>query len=182
MMTQNTIEWINDCLTISAHPSKIELKEKWWQDYDLIINVSDYIDFKRHSEIAKKGVPIFWFPIGESYGMPLENIYGALSVIWNAETNALKVFMHCMAGRNRSMLIADCYYFMMQGEHRSDNSSDVLYGKNKSNKLLLNVNDNQLPGIFRMEVFLERCRELFENPNIAGDANADWMKKETFGY
>jgi hypothetical protein len=65
---------------------------------------------------------------------------------------------------------------------RADNSDDVLYGKNKSNKLLLNINDNQLPGIYRMEHFLEKCRELFDNHKIAGDAYIDWLKKETFGY
>ena len=93
--------------------------------------------------------------------MPLENIFAALSVLWEAEKNDKSVFMHCMAGRNRSIVVADCYYYLRTGAHRSDNSTDVLYGKNKSNKLLLNVNDNQLPGIYRIEHFLENCRKLF---------------------
>ena len=114
--------------------------------------------------------------------MPLENIFGALSVMYEAETKSQSIFMHCMAGRNRSITVADCYYFLRKGKHRSENSLDVIYGKNKSNKLLLNIKDNQLPGIFRMECFLEKCRELFENPKIADDAFIDWIKRETFGY
>jgi hypothetical protein len=120
--------------------------------------------------------------MGETYGMPLENIFGALSILWEAENNYHRVFMHCMAGRNRSVTIADCYYFIRIGNHRADNSGDVLYGKNKSNKLLLNIDDNQLPGIFRMERFLEKCQELLKNPKIADNAYVDWLKKETFGY
>ena len=69
--------------------------------------------------------------MGETYGMPLENIFGALSILWEAEKNYHTVFMHCMAGRNRSVTIADCYYFIRQGKHRADKSGDVLYGKIK---------------------------------------------------
>jgi hypothetical protein len=178
----SSIEWINKCLTISAHPAKKAIKDNWWNDFDLIINLSDHIDHRLHSQISSQGIPIYWFPMGETYGMPLENIFGALSILWEAEKKYQTVLMHCMAGRNRSVTIADCYYFIRQGKHRADNSGDVLYGKNKSNKLLLNIDDNQLPGIFRMERFLEKCQELLENPKIADNAYIDWLKKETFGY
>jgi len=176
------IEWINLCITISAHPTRKSLKYNWWKEYDLVVNVSDYIDFNLNNKITSQGVPAYWFPMGETYGMPLENIFGALSILWEAEKNSLTVFMHCMAGRNRSVTIADCYYFIRLGKHRADNSNDVFYGKDINNKLLLNIKDNQLPGIFRMEHFLENCKELFENPKIADHAYIDWLKRETFGY
>jgi len=182
MMPPAFLEWINKCFTISAHPAKKSMKGNWWHDYDLVVNLSDYIDHRLHTQITVQGTPVFWFPMGETYGMPLENIFGALSTLWEAEKNNRTVFLHCMAGRNRSVTIADCYYFIRQGKHRSDNSDDVSYGKNKSNKSLLNINDNQLPGIYRMEHYLENCRELFDNPKIADDAYIDWLKKETFGY
>ena len=123
------LSWINNNLTISAHPVKTPMKDNWWQDIDVMINVSDYIDHNLHAKISKQGIPVYWFPMGESFGMPLENIYGALSVLWNAEKNDLKVFMHCMAGRNRSVMIADCYYFIRQGRHRADKASDVYLWK-----------------------------------------------------
>lgn len=108
-MIPSSIEWINKCLTISAHPAKKAIKGNWWNDFDLIINLSDHIDHRLHSQISFQGIPIYWFPMGETYGMPLENIFGALSILWEAEKNYLTVFMHCMAGRNRSVTIADCY-------------------------------------------------------------------------
>jgi len=178
----NTIDWINQNLTVSAHPVKKSMDPNWWQDYDIVINVSDYIDHQLHHKLAAQGVPAYWFPLGETYGFPLENIFGVMSVLWAAEHENKSVFLHCMAGRNRSVCVADCYYYLRTGEHRPDNSDEILYGKNKSNKLILNVNDSQLPGIYRMEQFLENCRELFKNPDIAGEAYIDWLKKETFGY
>jgi hypothetical protein len=175
-------DWLNKSLTISAHPAKKPLSDDWWKDYDIVINVSDYIDHTLHHKFAAHGVPAYWLPLGETYGFPLENIFGTMSVLWYAEHDDKSVFMHCTAGRNRSVCIADCYYYLRTGEHRPDNSEAVVYGRNKGNKLILNVNDNQLPGIYRMENFLENCKKLFENPNIADEAYVDWLKKETFGY
>ena len=108
---------MNISCTISPHPIKTTLNDKWWQHFDVIINVSDFIDHKQNAKISQQRIPVYWFPMGESFGMPLENIYGALSVLWYAEANNLKVFMHCMAGRNRSIMVADCYYFMREGRH-----------------------------------------------------------------
>ena len=170
-----------------ARPAGFEPATYGFVDYKLLWEINNIGLLRRagcrfYTRIATHGVPIYLFPIGESYGMPIENIYGALSVLWNAEKNGHKVFMYCMAGRNHSVMIADCYYFMRQGNYRADNSSDVLYGQSKRNELFLNINDNQLPGIYRMELFLERCTELFNNPEIADGALIDWIKKETFGF
>ena len=175
-------DWINLNLTVSAHPLNRSMKDAWWNDFDLIINVSDQIDHRFQSELASHRKSGYWLPMGESFGIPLENVFGALSILWYAEKNNRKVFIHCVAGRNRSIMVLDCYYFLRNGKHRADNSKDVLYGKNKSNKLITNINDNQLPGIYRMEHFLEKCKELFENPKIADNAYIDWLKKQAFKY
>ena len=103
-----------------------------------------------------------------------------MTVLWHAEKDNRKVFMHCMAGRNRSVTVVDCYYFLRMSEHRKDKSPDVEYGRLKNNQLLLNIQDNQLPGIFRMELFLERCCELFNDSSLADNASIDWLKKESF--
>jgi hypothetical protein len=176
------IDWINSNLTISGHPLRKPMQKAWWNSYDVIINMSDFIDHKFHAQLVSYGKLAYWFPTGESFGIPLENVYGALSILYYSEINKLKTFIHCMAGRNRSVMIVDCYYYLRSGKHRPDNSNDVLYGKNVSNKMFSNINDNQLPGIYRMEKFLEKCIDLFDNPKIAEDAYVDWLKKETFGY
>ncbi len=178
----STIDWINKNLTIAAHPTKTQRKGKWWESYDLIINVSDCIDLELNTRIAYHGIAAYWFPMGESYGFPLENVYGAISVLWYAESSSLRVLLHGVSGRNRSIMVADCYYYIRTGSHRRDDAHDVLYGKNKSNKLILNVNDNQLPGIYRMELFLEKSKKLLSVPDVAEGAPVDWLKKETYGW
>ena len=102
--------------------------------------------------------------------MPLENIFAAMNILWHAERSNQKVLLHCVAGRNRSQMILDCYQFMTEGELEEESS------------LMLNIKDNQLPGIYRMEVFLQKCHEVFTDPDIAEGAFVDWVKKETFGF
>ncbi len=100
--------------------------------------------------------------------MPLENIFGSLYVLWNAERKQQKVMLHCVAGRNRSKMVLDCFRYMKNGKYEEDSS------------LMENVKDNQLPGIYRTEVFLKKCLEIFENPQLAEGALIDWIKTETF--
>ena len=154
-------------ITVSSHP-KDERDELL--GFDVVVNVSDHVDFELNSWLKENKIQSYWFPLGEAYGMPLENIFGAMWVLWHAERLNQKVFLHCMAGRNRSRMILDCYEYMMTGEFKEESS------------MMLNVKDNQLPGIYRLEVFLEKCLEVFQNPDIADGALIDWVKKETFGF
>ncbi len=177
-------DWFNNLLKIAPHPSLKEDGFKAACACDTIINVSDLFDFKVDQSLRRirSNLQTFWFPLGESFGFPLECIYGAMAVLRNAEKHKKRVLLHCIAGRNRSVAVADCYFFMRTGEHRHDNSFDITYGKNRSNQLLLNVQDNQLPGIFRTEEFLFKCRELLDNSKVACDAPVDWLFKESIYY
>lgn len=160
-----------DFITVSPHPSgKRKMSQEDLRAYNIIINVSDHIDFALNTWLCKNQIQSYWFPLGEAYGMALENVFGALWVLWQADKNKQNVLLHCVVGRNRSRMIKDCYIFMITGEY-SEKSS-----------LALNINDNQMPGIYRTEVFLQRCLEFFENPEVAEGAHIDWIKKETFGY
>ena len=116
------LDWINNNLAIYAHPAKTPLKDIWWIGFDLIINVSDHIDHKLHAKIADQGVPVYWFPMGESFGMPLENIFGAVSVLWHAEANNHRVFLHSNLRIQRATL-NPCELFMY--------SQDILEIKHK---------------------------------------------------
>jgi len=170
-------KWASKHLFIQKHPALNQMKDSWWLDYDIVLNVSDLLDFELDQKLTAEGRQTFWFPLGESYGMPLENIYGAIHVLWQAEKRNSKVLLHCKAGQNRSVCVADCYYFLRTGEHREDlQQSFTTYGKNKYNQLIQNINDNQLPGIFRMGRFLESCRESLEKPS---STIIDWLKKES---
>ena len=58
-------------------------------------------------------------------------------------------------------MIADSYYFLRTQEHRQQDQPGLTYAKNNPNRLLLNIDDGQLPGIYKMEEFLQSCCESF---------------------
>lgn len=64
-------------------------------------------------------------------------------MLWSANKNKQKFLLYCEVDGNRSRMIKDCYTFMITGVY-----------SNKSS-LALNINDNQMTGIFRTEVFLK---------------------------
>ena len=163
-----------DFITVSNHPAGWPRKDadgyEPLRGYDVVINVSDHLDAALSTWLCSHGIEHYWLPLGESFGMPLENIYAALLILWRAEKGQRKVLLHCMAGRNRSRMIYDCYRYMMTGEY------------DESSAMMLNVNDSQLPGIYRLEIFLQKCLGVFNNPTIADGARIAWVKKETFGF
>lgn len=156
-----------DFITISPHP--VGPMEPLL-DYDIVLNVSDFLDPELEDFLLANGIKGYWLPLGEAYGMSLENIYAAMLILWRAERDNKRVLLHCIAGRNRSKMIYDCYIYMMTGEY------------DEGSAMMLNVKDNQLPGIYRLEVFLQKCLEVIKSPEIADSAFIDYVKKETFGF
>lgn len=158
-------------ITVSCHPterSKQPLDSL--KEFDIVMNVSDHVDFQLNAWLCAESIQQYWFPMGEAHSLPLENLFGAMQVLWNAENTHQKVFLHCVAGRNRSQMIKDCYRFMTTGEYDEKSS------------MMLNVYDNQLPGIYRLELFLQKCLALFQDPAIAEGELIDWLKRETFYF
>ena len=160
-----------DFITVSPHPTgKKKILFESLSEFDVVVNVSDHIDFTLNEWLCKNSIQLYWFPLGEAFPMALENIFGAMSVLWNAEQNNKKVLLHCVAGRNRSRMIKDCYQFMVTGQYEEKSS------------MMLNIKDNQLPGIYRTELFLQKCLEVLKTPELAEEAFIDWIRKETFCF
>lgn len=160
-----------DFITVSPHPAgkkKIPFEEL--HNFDIVVNVSDHVDFELNNWLCRNTVQSYWFPLGEAFPIALENIFAAMNVLWDASRNNRTVFLHCVAGRNRSRMIKDCYQYMMTGHYEEESA------------MMLNIKDNQLPGIYRMELFLQKCLEVFEHPERADGAFIDWIRKETFCF
>jgi len=173
--------WFNEYVMVISHPAIYDHDDKL-HDVDIVINVSDYFDMKFNMMLLSRCIQSFWFPVGEAFGFPLENIYAAMLIMWHAEKKQKKLLLHCMSGKNRSIAVADCYYYLRVGRHRPDNSKNIIYGRSKPNQLLENIRDNQLPGVYRMEVFLDKCREVFERPEVAEMAYVDWVKRNSLYF
>ena len=149
-----------------------------YDHYKWRVNVSDIFRPAVDKAFKCKGVNSFWFPLGEAFGMALESLYGALRIMWEAEKYDETLLLHCHAGRNRSVMVADSYYFLRAQEHRQPDQVGLRYAKNSPNRLLLNILDNQLPGIYKMEEFLECCQDSFDDSFSERNRPLDWVKHQ----
>lgn len=162
MRMDNFQGWFSSKVTISKFPTVEDVQSGLYDDFEYRINVSDL--FRPDVDKAMVNMRSYWFPFGEAFGLSLSSLYGALRVLHEAEQEEGRVLLHCHAGRNRSQVVYDSYYFLKTGEHP------------KNSKLILNIDDGQLPGIYKMEEFLERCREVFEDETNLRPL--DWIKHE----
>jgi len=168
--------WFAKKVMISKFPTAGDIQAGKYDNYKYRINVSDIFRPDIDTAFKHQGVESFWFPLGEAFGMSLESLYGAMRIMWEVEKHDQFLLLHCHAGRNRSVMVADCYYFLRTQEHRKRNQADLPYAKNNLNRLLLNIDDAQLPGVYKMEEFLECCRETFNESFTEGDRPLDWIK------
>jgi len=173
------IDFIQQNIIVDRFPVSKELKpDGKHSDCNVIINVSDEFYLGNSEEIMKQGKLNYYFPMGESGdSMGLNSMFGALQVLYNiyAWNPEWKVLIHCQAGKNRSPTIRSAFYFMMIGEHEPDRTNEG--GRN--NRLLDNCKREFLPPIDKMELFLSKCKEGFENSHKFLGGMIDWVMKES---
>jgi hypothetical protein len=178
MKMDNFQEWLKSKLTISKFPTAEDVQAGLYDSYQWRINVSDIFHPEIDIAFRHKGLHSFWFPFGEAFGMALECLYGAMRIMYEAEKHDQSLLLHCHAGRNRSVMVADSYYFLRTQVHRQPDWDGLKYAKNSPNRLLLNIDDGQLPGLYKMEEFLDACRESFDDSFTEGDRPLDWIKHQ----
>ena len=166
-------EWLSSKVQISKFPTVDEIQAGKFDACKYRVNVSDIYRPEIDLMFNKMGTVNFWFPQGEAFGIALESLYGALRIMWEAENQDQSLLLHCHAGNNRSVLVADSYYFLRTQKQRQQDQPRLTYAKNNPNRLLLNIDDGQLPGIFKMEEFLQGCCESFDSAFTEGDRPLD---------
>ncbi|MBU0944058.1 MAG: dual specificity protein phosphatase family protein [Proteobacteria bacterium] len=171
-------QWFYTKMKVAKFPAMEEVQAGEYDDVTFRINVSDIFQAELDNAFACRGIRNYWFPLGEAFGMPLESLYGAMRIIKEAEQQNQSLLLHCHAGRNRSVLVADCYHFLSTLHHRKQDQQGLPYARNNPNRLQLNCDDGQLPGIYKMEEFLESCRETFTESFAEPDRPMDWIKHE----
>ncbi len=170
--------WFYSKLTVSSFPTLEDIHSDGYDSCKYRINVSDIYKPEIDTACLELGVKSNWFPLGEAFGMPLESIYAALRVMHEAEKQNQHLLLHCHAGRNRSVLVADCYYFLSTMTHRKKNQKDLPYAQKNTNRIMPNIDDGQLPGIYKMEEFLEYCLETFSDSFSDPVRPIDWIKHQ----
>jgi hypothetical protein len=174
--------WIDENIIVDRFPVSQEIKKKGkHKDCKVIINVSDEFYLGNSEEIMKEGKLNYYFPMGESGElMGLNSIFGALQVLYNIYklNPKWKVLLHCQAGKNRSPTIKSAFYYMMIGEHEPDvlNDKDILL---RNNRMLDNCKREHLPSLDKMELFLSKCKEAFDNSEKFFGGMFDWIMVES---
>jgi hypothetical protein len=111
--------WFSECVKVGGLPNPMDLDPNGpLADREVFINVCDVYDGSTVRQLDALGARCHWFPLGEVVGLCVGSIYGALNVLFSAYARDRSVYLHCAAGINRSQTVADCFYFMMSGEHR----------------------------------------------------------------
>lgn len=193
-------EWFFNKLSVERYPLPGELIKNSKQ-IDYVINVSDEYIEANHNICNENNIKYFWFPLSECTSMGINSIYGVLQILWLAESQNKKVLLHCHAGSNRSVTVAECYYYMRTKTYlvRKDNpklNKDILNmfifdseeekieteKSFKNSRIETNQHSNVLPPKYLLETFLKKCEKSFENYSIANGGFLDKLKLESKIY
>ena len=146
----NFEKWFHKNIKIRSYPNLLDLSNKYIiGDVDIVINVSDIMKPDIYTKIKEKGIEYFWFPMNESSkDIGINSIFGACTILFNAEKENKNVLLHCKGGNNRSQTLAQAYYFLRTQKHIITDYKDF------DNQLIYNAENEHLPAIEKMEMFL----------------------------
>lgn len=182
--------WFEYCLVIGPIPIKEKVITLPKNNYQMVINVCDFSPFEYSTELFKSSTMYFWFPISEmKKDAGINSIYAALHSLYYAYKNDLNVYLHCWSGRNRSRLVAACFYWMMTGEDqyaptfgaRNNFDNDDASKKQYSNRLHYNCERGIIPSENQMKEFLTFLKHTWENGYTETKIGLmDYAKKNIF--
>ncbi len=167
----NFKNWFDSNLIVCGFPfpKDFETSGSSASNVKTVINLSDEFT-PGYAEILLEHKKIYyWLPRGEKgKGLCLENIVAACWILLPAYDNNEKTMVHCMAGKNRSVTVMDCMYFMITGNHRPDHHK-AEYRSFTNNRLLENCRQGFLPGIAKMEKLLKELHLRHKEMGRLGD-------------
>lgn len=171
-------EWINSSLIVARFPVSKEFQEGGiYSDIDVVINVSDEYYPKISDTIIKEGKMPFFFPMGESGSdMGISSIYGALMALYDAYAMEKRVLLHCQAGANRSPTVKAAFYYLMTNEHLEEISKGSIILT--ANRLKDNCGKH-LPELKKMELWLSKCKEAWDNHHKFLGGMYDWTIRKS---
>lgn len=154
------MSWFEEKLTVGGFPDEnFDPKQ-----YDYQINVSDEFYPEIDAKIRKAGCQTFWFPMNEvKKDIGFNSIYGACTILHQAEQENARVYLHCHAGVNRSRIVWAAYYFMRNSKHLEDTTRS-----GNLNMLIRSCNKGYLPVKDEMENFLLTLNAMLDCNNMQG--------------
>lgn len=122
LFRKSTKDWFVKNVHVRSFLKPSDLQNKWIMDgIKCVVNVSSDYDEEVPSELRKRGVSYYWFPMSEQNDdMGLHSIYGALKVLQLFVDRKESVIIHCYGGNNRSKVIYESLYYLNFGEWPND--------------------------------------------------------------
>ena len=167
-------EWFDKNLVVGAFPI---LNNEFYnsKDYDYVINVSDeyYNDIFDKIRNHNLYIKSFWFPMNEvKKDVGLNSIYGAMVILFEAEKQNKKVYLHCHAGVNRSKCVQAAYYYMRTGKQLEVETNGYI------NRFVAMCSRGYLPPKTEAEKFITEVGKQLQANNMMGGI-LDHCKLET---
>lgn len=118
-------DWFIKNVHVRSFIKPSDVQNKWIMDgIKCVVNVSSDYDEDVSSELRKRGIAYYWFPMSEhNDDMGLHSIYGALKVLQPFVDRKEPVIIHCYGGNNRSKVIYESLYYLNFGEWPSDDEN-----------------------------------------------------------
>lgn len=93
---KNDFFWITKCISVGSYPEEYKCEILRQNGITHILNVSEY-------EVKFAGIKIVWLPIEDLKKIPSHLVIDCLKIMHNfLESSQAKVYVHCVAGQNRS--------------------------------------------------------------------------------
>lgn len=168
-------EWFDKKLVVGAYPimNNPHFDPNEW---DYCINVSDEHYFNIEEVINEKGCKTYWFPMNERRkDNGVNSIYGSMIILYYAEQNKKRVYLHCHAGIHRSQLVRCCYYFLRTGQQLDNHWSSFI------NQLLADCTRGYLPPKAEMEDLLSRLGQKIKDIKFNLDLSNKLLIVSDFG-
>jgi len=103
-------DWFDNYLNIGEKAAASDLV-----GHDVVIDVNCSFDPEYHLDLDRHKFIHYWFPLTEVSIMPIANIIAVLQVLAYCHDNQYRVYLHCSGGVNRSVTVAQLFYWYMTG-------------------------------------------------------------------
>lgn len=154
-------DWFDHKLLTQPFPFPADFEKGPLKHVNVVVNIADEFIPSYAANVAMYSKEYYWLPMGEvGKGLCIENIIASLMILQHCYENNLTVVVHCQAGKNRSVTVADCMYYMLCGKHRP-NDYNTAHRHLSNNRLIENCDNGFLPGIRKMETLLFQLRTLY---------------------
>ncbi len=133
----------------------------------LVINVSSKFFEDVYITCSNKNIPYFWFPMSEKSENNI-NILAVIEVIKQIHHSNKRIIIHCEAGKNRSVTMAQIYYYYKTGKFMDKKDVVQKFGQDRLDENLKRGSVPVLRKFMKMITGFRRLKDIEKSLQNAG--------------